>query len=90
MCAVLMFSFFDTANSLLPLENQRRFCYHELGLVRKLSTRLIGTLLEELKRRYPEWNDFAFLLKHQILSLVETQKALLRRYLGVTEDSGSG
>ena len=34
-------------------------------------------MLEELKRRYLDWNDAAFLLKYQILALLETQKALL-------------
>lgn len=34
-------------------------------------------LLDEIKSRYLEWNDAAFLLKYQILSLLETQKALL-------------
>lgn len=34
-------------------------------------------LLDEIKSRYLEWSDAAFLLKYQILSLLETQKALL-------------
>ena len=34
-------------------------------------------MLEEIKRRYLDWNDAAFLLKYQILALLETQKALL-------------
>lgn len=34
-------------------------------------------LLEEIKGQYIEWNDAAFLLKYQMLSLLETQKALL-------------
>lgn len=34
-------------------------------------------LLEEIKRQYIEWNNAAFLLKYQMLSLLETQKALL-------------
>lgn len=34
-------------------------------------------LLEELKSCCLQWNDAAFLLKYQILSLLETQKALL-------------
>ena len=34
-------------------------------------------LLEEIKRRYLQWNDAAFLLKYQMLPLLETQKALL-------------
>lgn len=34
-------------------------------------------LLEELKRRCLQWNDAAFLLKYQMLALLETQKALL-------------
>ncbi len=34
-------------------------------------------LLEEIKSRYMDWNDVAFLLKYQMLSLLETQKALL-------------
>ena len=34
-------------------------------------------LLEEIKSRYLQWNDAAFLLKYQMLSLLETQKALL-------------
>lgn len=34
-------------------------------------------LLEEIKRRYLQWNDAAFLLKYQMLSLLEAQKALL-------------
>lgn len=34
-------------------------------------------LLEELKSSYFKWSDALFLLKYQILSLLETQKALL-------------
>lgn len=34
-------------------------------------------LLDEIKRRYIDLNDAAFLLKYQMLGLVETQKALL-------------
>ncbi len=34
-------------------------------------------MLTEIKRRYLDWSDTAFLLKYQILSLLETQKALL-------------
>jgi len=34
-------------------------------------------LLEIIKSNYMEWNDVAFLLKYQILGLLETQKALL-------------
>lgn len=37
-------------------------------------------MLEEIKRRRLDWNDAAFLLKYQILSLLETQKALLMKY----------
>lgn len=44
-------------------------------------------LLEELERRCPEWIDATFLLKYQILSLLETHKALLTRCSGVTESS---
>ncbi len=39
-------------------------------------------VLEDLKRRYMELNDAAFLLKYQILSLTETQKALLAGFEG--------
>lgn len=37
-------------------------------------------MLEEVKQRYLAWNDAAFLLKYQMLSLLETQKALLMKY----------
>lgn len=46
-------------------------------------------LIEEIKRRYPDWNDAAFLLKYQILSLLETQKALFMKY-HVTEGIDDG
>lgn len=42
-------------------------------------------MLEEIKRRYLDWNDAAFLLKYQMLSLLETQKALLMKYHVTTE-----
>lgn len=47
-------------------------------------------LLEEIKRRYPDWNDAAFLLKYQILSLLETQKALMMKYHMTMEGKGNG
>lgn len=37
-------------------------------------------MLDEIKRRYFDWNDAVFLFKYQILSLLETQKALLTKY----------
>ena len=36
-------------------------------------------MLEEIRRRYPDWNDAAFLLKYQMLGLLETQTVLLKR-----------
>lgn len=47
-------------------------------------------MLEEVKRRYLDWNDAAFLLKYQMLSLLETQKALLMKYHVTMEDSDNG
>lgn len=47
-------------------------------------------LLEELKRRYPDWNDAAFLLKYQILSLLETQKAFMMKYNITMEGKDDG
>ncbi len=41
--------------------------------------RFVLPLLERLSAGYPELNDAAFLLKYQMLSLLETQKALLIR-----------
>lgn len=38
-------------------------------------------LLEEMKNRFLDLDDAAFLLKYQILSLLETQKALLKKIL---------
>lgn len=46
----------------------------------KETDKYILPMLEELKCRYPDWNDAAFLLKYQMLSLLETQKALLMKY----------
>lgn len=34
-------------------------------------------MLEEIGRRCPDWSDAVFLLKYQMMSLLETQKALL-------------